>query len=125
MCTLGPSRQSCCANESSSYQTAEESPQTEKQMAGKRKGDSHGASSCAHRGTGFREKTMRDAKQPKQMEAEILETLRRPIEKEMLAGLHTYVESLTDDEAGYVKKFLERRRVAMNEQSFSVAPRMQ
>jgi len=35
---------------------------------------------------------MRDAKQPKQMEAEILETLRRPIEKEMLAELHTYVD---------------------------------
>ena len=68
---------------------------------------------------------MRDPKQLKQIEAEILEILSCRIEKEMLSGLHTYVESLTDDEAGYVKKFLERRRVAMNEQSFSVAPRMQ
>ena len=67
---------------------------------------------------------MRDAKQPKQMEAEILETLRRPIEKEMLAGLHTYIESLTDDETKYVKKFLERRRAATDNQSSSTAPRV-
>lgn len=67
---------------------------------------------------------MRDAKQPKQMEAEILETLRRPIEKEMLAELHTYVESLTDDETKYIKKFLERRRAATDEQSSSQALRM-
>ena len=93
-------------------------------MAGKRKGDSHGASSCAHRGTGFREKTMRDAKQPKQMEAEILETLRRPIEKEMLAGLHTYIELLSEDEKHYVKKFPERRRAATDKQWSSPAPRM-
>ena len=67
----------------------------------------------------------RDQKQPKQIEAEILGILGCRIETEMLSELHTYIESLTDDETGCVKKFLERRRAAMDEQSFSVAPRMQ
>jgi hypothetical protein len=58
------------------------------------------------------------------MEAEILATLSRPIEKEMLSGLHTYIESLTDDETKYVKKFLERRRAATDKQSSSPAPRV-
>ena len=67
---------------------------------------------------------MRDPKQAKQIEAEILETLHRPIEKEMLSGLHTYIESLTDDETKYLKKFLERRRAATDKQSSSPAPKM-
>jgi len=67
---------------------------------------------------------MRDPKQPKQMEAEILETLRRQVEKEMLPGLHTYIESLPDDETEYLKKFQERRQAATDKQSSSPAPRM-
>ena len=67
---------------------------------------------------------MRATKQPEQMEAEILATLSRPIEKEMLSGLHTYIESLTDDETKYVKKFLERRRAATDKQCYSPVPRM-
>ena len=67
---------------------------------------------------------MRATKQPEQMEAEILATLSRPIEKEMLSGLHTYIESLTDDETQYVKKFLERRRAAKDKQSSFTAPRV-
>jgi hypothetical protein len=64
---------------------------------------------------------MRAVKQAKQIETEILGILGCRIEKELLSGLHTYVESLTDDEAGYVKKFLERRRAAMNQQPCSAA----
>jgi hypothetical protein len=57
------------------------------------------------------------------MEAEILETLRRQVEKEM-PGLHTYIESLPDEETEYVKKFQERRQAATDKQSSSPAPRM-
>src|ERR1017187_3986046 len=59
----------------------------------------------------------RDPKQPKQIEAEILGILGCRIETEMLSELHTYIESLTDDETGCVKKFLERRRAATDRQS--------
>jgi hypothetical protein len=58
------------------------------------------------------------------MEAEILEILSCRIEKEMLSWLHTYIESLSEAETHYLKRFLERRRAAMDEQS-SVAQRMQ
>ena len=68
---------------------------------------------------------MRDPKQAKQIEAEILEILSCRIEKEMLSWLHTYIELLSEDETHYVKTFLERRRAAIDEQSSSVAPRMQ
>lgn len=60
---------------------------------------------------------MREPKQPRQMEAEILETLSCPIEKEMLSELHAYIESLTDEETRFIKKFLERRRAAKDTQS--------
>lgn len=68
---------------------------------------------------------MRDPKLPQQVEAETLEILSCRIEKEMPSRLHTYIESLSEDEARYVKRFLERRRAAMDEQRSSVAPRMQ
>jgi hypothetical protein len=65
------------------------------------------------------------AKQPEQMEAEIPGILSCQIEKAMLSGLHTYIDSLTDDETKYVKKFLERRRAAVTKPSSSAAPRVQ
>jgi hypothetical protein len=58
------------------------------------------------------------------MEAEILEALRRPMEKEMVQGLHTHTESLPDDETEYVRKFQERRQAPTDKQSSSPAPRM-
>jgi guanylate kinase len=60
---------------------------------------------------------MIDSKQAKQIEAEILEILGCPIEKEMLSRLRTFIESRTDDETEYVQNFLERRRAAMKMQS--------
>ena len=68
---------------------------------------------------------MRDPRQPGQMEAEILEILSCPIDKQMLSGLHAYIESLTDDETKFIKKFLERRREAMHAQSSTIAKRRQ
>jgi hypothetical protein len=41
---------------------------------------------------------MRDPKQLKQIEAEIVKILGCRIEKEMLSELHTYIDSLTGDE---------------------------
>jgi hypothetical protein len=58
------------------------------------------------------------------MEAEILEILHCPIEREMLLGLHTYIESPPDDQTEYVKKFQERRQAPTDKQSCSPAPRM-